>query len=65
MHFFCHAGLDEPAPYLIRGHPDVVPTKVGNHLKECSWFSLGILDSPLWREMTTFVIEFNYIDTEI
>jgi hypothetical protein len=22
--------------YLIRGHPDVVPTKVGNHLKD--WF---------------------------
>ena len=21
-----HAGLEEPAPYLIRGHPDVVPT---------------------------------------
>jgi hypothetical protein len=34
MHFFRHAGLEEPAPYLIRGHPDVVPTKVGNHLKD-------------------------------
>ena len=31
---FRHAGLEEPAPYLIRGHPDVVPTKVGNHLKD-------------------------------
>ena len=34
MHFFRHAGLEEPGPYLIRGHPDVVPTKVGNHLKD-------------------------------
>ena len=34
MHFFRHAGPEEPAPYLIRGHPDVVPTKVGNHLKD-------------------------------
>jgi len=34
MHFFRRAGLEEPAPHLIRGHPDVVPTKVGNHLKD-------------------------------
>jgi hypothetical protein len=34
MRFFRHAGLEEPAPYLIRGHPGVVPTKVGNHLKD-------------------------------
>ena len=27
----CHV-LD--TGYLIRGHPDVVPTKVGNHLKD-------------------------------
>jgi hypothetical protein len=33
MRLFRYAGLEEPAPYLIRGHPDVVPTKVGNHLK--------------------------------
>jgi len=33
MHLFRHAGLEEPAPSLIRGHPDVVPTTVGNHLK--------------------------------
>jgi hypothetical protein len=31
---FRHAGLEEPAPYLIRGHPDVVPTEVGNYLKD-------------------------------
>jgi hypothetical protein len=24
-----HAGLEEPAPCLIRGHPEGVPTKVG------------------------------------
>jgi hypothetical protein len=29
MGFFYHAGLDEPAPYLIRGHPIVVPMKIG------------------------------------
>jgi len=29
-----HAGLEEPAPYWIREHPDVVPTKVGNNLKD-------------------------------
>ena len=42
MHFFRHAGPEEPAlacpvldtGHLIRGHPDVVPTKVGNHLKD-------------------------------
>jgi hypothetical protein len=42
MRLFRHAGLDELAlacpvldtGYLIRGHPDVVPTKVGNHLKD-------------------------------
>ena len=34
MHFFRHAGPEDPAPYLIRGHPDVVPTKVGNHLTD-------------------------------
>jgi|GEM_PF-2046520 len=34
MHLFRHAGPEEPAPYLIRGHPDVVPTKVGNHFKD-------------------------------
>jgi hypothetical protein len=28
-----HGGLEEFAPYLIRGHPDVVRTEVGNHLK--------------------------------
>ena len=22
MRLFCHAGLEEPAPYLIRGHPE-------------------------------------------
>jgi hypothetical protein len=27
MDLFRHAGLEELAPYLIRGHPDVVPTK--------------------------------------
>ncbi len=26
---FRHAELEQPAPYLIRGHPDIVPTKVG------------------------------------
>jgi hypothetical protein len=36
MRLFRHAGLEEHAPYLIRGHPDVVPTKVGNHFKD--WF---------------------------
>jgi len=34
MHSFRHAGLEEPAPYLLRGHPDVVPMKVGNHLED-------------------------------
>jgi len=29
-----HPGLEELAPYSIRGHPDVLPTKVGNHLKD-------------------------------
>jgi hypothetical protein len=28
-----HSGLEEPAPCMIRGNPDVVPTKVGTHLK--------------------------------
>jgi len=28
-----HAGPEEPAPYLIRGHPDIVSTKVGNCVK--------------------------------
>jgi hypothetical protein len=32
MALFRHAGPEEPAPYWIRGHPDVVPTKVGNHI---------------------------------
>jgi hypothetical protein len=26
MELSCHAGPEEPAPYVIRGHPDVVPT---------------------------------------
>jgi hypothetical protein len=26
---FRHAGLEESAPYLIRGHPDIVPMKIG------------------------------------
>jgi len=34
MRLFRDAGPEEPAPYLIRGHPDVAPTKVGNHLKD-------------------------------
>jgi hypothetical protein len=33
MCLFRHAGPEEPARILIRGHPDVVPTKVGNHFK--------------------------------
>ncbi len=32
--YFRHAGLEESAPCSIRGHPDVLPTKVGNHLKD-------------------------------
>src|SRR4030042_4144215 len=30
----CTAWCSGPAPYLIRGHPDAVPTKVGNLFKE-------------------------------
>jgi hypothetical protein len=26
---FRHAELEQPAPYLIRGHPDIVPMKIG------------------------------------
>ena len=53
MHFFRHAGLEEPAPYLIRGHLDVVPTNPGSGpgqasgtiSKTGSRFSPGTLDS--------------------
>jgi hypothetical protein len=56
MPFFRHAGPEEPAPYLIRVHPDVVLTKVGNPMSNTgSRFSPGTLDSPPWREMTTFL----------
>jgi hypothetical protein len=40
----CHAELEEPAPYLIRGPPNVVPAKVGNPLK--NWI-------PAFAGMTT------------
>jgi hypothetical protein len=55
-------------PDLIR-HPDVVPTKVGNHLPTGSRFSPGILDSGFRRNDNLFVkptiygqtlIRFNY-----
>ena len=49
MHFFRHAGLEELAPYLIRGHLDFVPTKVGNHFKD--WF-------PVFTGNPEFRLEF-------
>lgn len=53
MLLFHHAGSEEPAlacpvldtGYLIRGHPDAVPKKVGNHLED--W-------SQAFTRMTTF-----------
>ncbi len=33
MHSLCHAGPDPCLP-VGRRHPDVVPTKVGNHVKD-------------------------------
>ena len=55
--FFRHAGLEELAPYLIRGHPDVVPTpypvrgklQSGTISKTGSRFSPGTLDSCFRR----------------
>jgi hypothetical protein len=55
MHFFRHAGLEEPAPYLMRGHPDVVPTKVGNHLKHWIPVFTGNPGFRLSPGMTTFL----------
>ncbi len=60
-----HAGLEEPAPYLIRGHPDVVPTpyqvrgklQSGTILKIGSRFSPGTLDSgfrPVYHAVQGF-----------
>ena len=46
---FRHAGLEEPAPYSIRGHPDVVPTKVGNHLKD--WVPVFTGNPGFWLEL--------------
>jgi len=31
--FVCHTGLGGLPRVLIRGHPDLVPTKVGDHFK--------------------------------
>ena len=54
MYLFRHAGLEEPAPYWIRGHPDVVPMKVGNHLKD--WVPV-FTGSPGFRlEFTPYLI---------
>jgi len=54
MRLFRHAGPEEPAPCLIRGHPDVFPKKVGNHLKY--WIPVftgnpGFRPSPEWRPL--------------
>ena len=62
--FFCHAGLEEPAPYLIRGHPDVVPTNPGSGPGQASGtisytesrFSPGTLDSG-FRRNDDFLLE--------
>ena len=47
---------------LIRGHPDVVPTKVGNHLKDWipvftrnAGFWLEFVPMEIWVGMTTFL----------
>ncbi len=59
---FRHAGLEELAPYSIRGHPDVLPTKVGNHLKD--WvpvftgnpgFRLEFTPMKIWAGMTILI----------
>jgi len=57
MPLFRHAGLEEPAPYKIRGHPGVVPTpyqvrgklQSGTISKTGSRFSPGTLDSGFRR----------------
>ncbi len=54
---FRHAGAEEPAPYLIRGYSDVVPTpyrvrgklQSGTLSKTGSRFSPGALDSGFRR----------------
>jgi hypothetical protein len=49
-----HAGPEEPAPYLIRGHPDVVPTEVGNYLKD--WLPVFTGNPGFRLEFTPFLI---------
>jgi len=44
-----HAGLEEPAPCFMRGHPDVVLMKVGNYLKD---------RVPVFTGKTGFRLEF-------
>ena len=51
--------LEEPAPYLIRGHPDVVPTKVGNHLKD--WGPVGIDSYRVFTGNPGFRLEFTHV----
>ena len=64
--------LIKPAPYLIRGHPDVVPTKVGNHLKD--WvpvftgipgFRLEFIPTKIGAEMTLLIEDGIYGQTLI
>ncbi len=63
---FRHAGLEELVPYLIREHPDAVPTEVGNHLKY--WipvftgnpgFRLEFTPMKIGAGMTTFLETIN------
>ena len=71
-----HAGLEEPAlacpvldtGYLIRGHPDVVPTKVGNHFidwlpvfTENTGFRLELIPMKIGAGMTPFYCNFGFM----
>jgi hypothetical protein len=42
---FVIPGLIKPAPYSIRGNPDVIPAEAGRHVYPRSRFSSGTLDS--------------------
>ena len=61
MPLFPHAGREESGPTLIRGHPEVVPTKVGNHFRDWipvfagnTGFRLEFIRMKIGAGMTTF-----------
>ena len=54
---YCHAGLDKPAPYLIRGHPET--TKRGRFLL-LNWLKTSQSLSSNYTSRTLFLVSSAY-----